>query len=78
MPARSPHNRFLTTATTGADGKFQIPSLPPGAYLAVAMPSLVDGEWAELEELARLVARATRFTLADGESNLIAIRLVTR
>lgn len=71
----APHNRFVATGRTGADGKFDVRALPAATYFAVAVPSLADGEWAEPEQLERMASRATRFTLAEGESKIIALRL---
>ena len=71
----APLNRFVTSTRAGADGAFTVRALPAATYFAVAVPSLVDGEWAEPEQLERLTTHATRFTLAPGESKTIAVRL---
>ena len=71
----APLNRFVTSTRAGDDGAFTVRALPAATYFAVAVPSLVDGEWAEPEQLERLTTHATRFTLAPGESKTIAIRL---
>jgi hypothetical protein len=68
-------NRFVATARTGADGNFTVRGLPPASYFAIAVPALVDGEWAEPEQLERMAARATRATLAEGESKTVGLRL---
>jgi len=73
-----PHNRFVTTVRTRADGRFEARALPAATYFAIAVPHLEDGEWAEPEQLERMASRATRFTLADGESKTIAVRVQVR
>ena len=71
----APLNRFVTSTRAGNDGAFTVHALPAATYLAVAVPSLVDGEWAAPEQLERLTTHATRFTLAPGESKRIALRV---
>lgn len=70
-----PHNRYVTTGRTGADGRFDGRTLPPGTYFAIAVPHLEDGEWAEADNLDRLTAHATRFTLPHGGSATVALRV---
>lgn len=70
-----PHNRYVTTVRTGADGKFEARALPVGTYFAIAVPDLQDGEWAEPDNLDRLAAHATRFMLSDGGTATIALRV---
>lgn len=72
---RGPLNRFVTSARTGADGTFSVRALPAATYFAIAVPALADGEWAEPEQLERLVAHAIRFTLAPGESKTLGLKL---
>ena len=68
-------NRFVVSARPGADGAFTVTALPAGNYLAVALPSAEAGEWAEPDNLDRLRAKATPFTLADRESkSLVLVR----
>jgi hypothetical protein len=59
--------RVVTSARTTADGRFSFTGLPAGNYYAAAVPTLVDGEWAEPAYLERLRANATAFKLSDGE-----------
>lgn len=58
-----------------ASGAFSVNALPPGGYFAVAVPVLADGEWAELAYLEGLEMRAIRFTLSEGESKNIGLRV---
>jgi hypothetical protein len=65
--------RYVVSARTDANGQFTIAALPPGACFAVAAAALVDGEWAEAESLERFRAKATPFSLADGELKAISL-----
>ena len=65
--------RYVVSVRTDANGQFTIAALPPGAYFAVAAAALVDGEWAETESLEKLRAKATPFSLADGELKAISL-----
>ena len=69
-------NRYVAALRPDATGGFSITGLPAGDYYALAVDMLDDGEWAEPENLARLRATATRFTLAEGETR--ALTLVRR
>jgi protocatechuate 3,4-dioxygenase beta subunit len=71
----APLNRFVVSARPNADGVFTLTALPPANYLAIALTSAEAGEWAEPENLDRLRAKATAFTLADRESkSLVLVR----
>lgn len=67
-------NSHVVSQVTKA-GSFKFEALPAGDYLAVAVDALVDGEWAEPENLGRLAPAATRFSLADGESKTVRLSL---
>lgn len=69
----APMNRFVVSARPAADATFSVEGLPPGTYLAAAVPTLVDGEWAEADSLERLTAQATRFTLSEGETRTLTL-----
>ncbi len=70
----APLNRYVASATAGADGSFSVSPLPAADYLVAVVDELVDGEWAEADYLERLRATATRVTLGDGESKAITLR----
>jgi hypothetical protein len=56
-------------------GEFEVKGLLPGSYLAIALEYLQDGDWFDPEVLHGLVDRATRFTLADGETRTLQLAL---
>ena len=58
----TPHSRFVASALSGRDGAFTLDGLPPGNYLAVAVPQ-------------RVVAPTTRTVLQDLRSLAMSIVL---
>jgi hypothetical protein len=79
-PARWTYpSRFVKTARTDRDGRFQIKGLPPGTrYLAAAVEYLEDGEESDPQLLERLQPRATSFTLGEGERRSIQLAVIDR
>jgi hypothetical protein len=72
-------SRYIRSARPDQQGLFKVRSLPPAAaYLAVAVDYLEDGEANDPEFLDEMKARATKFTLADGDSRTIDLKLITR
>ena len=70
-----PLNRFVTSARVDGNGAFTLQALPPGRYFGIAVAELADGEWADPAYLETLEVRAVRFTLSEGESKQIGLRL---
>ena len=56
----------MASVVTGDDGGFRVGSLPPGRYLAVAVPSSAGHAWSDPEFLRRASALATPVTLERG------------
>jgi hypothetical protein len=72
-------SRFVKTARADQQGQFRIKALPADdRYLAVAVDYLEDGEGGDPQFLDQIRNRATRFTLADGESKALDLKLVNR
>jgi hypothetical protein len=70
-------SRFLARARADDADRFELRGLPPGRYLAVALEYLEEGaetNVARLEAL-RLASTASRFTLDEGESRTLSLRL---
>ena len=70
-----PNNRHVAGVRPDQDGRFQVKNLPAGRYYAVAAEYLAQGEWGDPEVLDRLKARATSFTLKDGESKTLDLTM---
>lgn len=65
--------RHVVSANPGADGRFTVTGLPAGRYFAAAVAELEQGQWASPEHLQQLRARATSFSLSDGEARTLAL-----
>jgi len=73
-----PQSRRIRSVKPGADGKYTIPSLPPGEYFITAVSDIEQGEWydpALLEQLSRV---AFKITLAEGEKKTQDLRLASQ
>lgn len=70
-----PHDRRVQIRRTAADGRFRIRGLPPGEYLAVAVPYIWQGEWTDPDFLDRASVLATRVSLARDENKAVRLKL---
>ena len=71
----APNSRYIASARPDQEGRFQVKSLPPGGYYAVAVDYLAQGEWNDPEVLDRLKTKATKFTLDEGETKTLELRM---
>jgi protocatechuate 3,4-dioxygenase beta subunit len=69
------NDRTRGSARPDQQGKFKFMSLPPGAYLAIAVEYVAEGEWADPEWLARAAKKATGFTLVEGAPKTLDLKL---
>jgi hypothetical protein len=67
--------RYVAFARPNQDGGYRIRDLPAGSYYAIAVPYIAQGEWNDPEVLGRLRTNATRFTLNEGESQTLDLKL---
>jgi flavin-dependent dehydrogenase len=70
-----PHSRFIESARPDQQGRFTIKGLPPGRYVAIAVGYLQPGEEKDPDVLEGWRERATPFTLSEGETLALALRL---
>jgi protocatechuate 3,4-dioxygenase beta subunit len=68
-------SRARGSARPDQQGQFKIASLPPGRYHAIAVEYVADGEWADPEWLGRAAKKATRFTLDEGATKTLDLKL---
>jgi protocatechuate 3,4-dioxygenase beta subunit len=68
--------RYIAMARPDQQGAFQVKSLPPGHYLAIAVPYLEDGEQSNPETLERFRGSATSFELGEGDQKALALTVV--
>jgi carboxypeptidase family protein len=67
-------SRFVAHATA-RDGRFTVPGLPPGDYYCVAVPRVRGDEWEDPAVLEALALRATRQSIAEGQSVAVTLTL---
>jgi protocatechuate 3,4-dioxygenase beta subunit len=70
-------SRYLGGGRPDQDGKYRVRSLPPGNYYAIALDYVEQGAGTEPEFLDRMKDRATEFSLNEGETKTLELRLVT-
>lgn len=70
-----PGSRFIESARPDQQGRFTIRGLPPGRYLAIAVGYLEPGEERDPDLLEGWRQTATRFTLSEGETHALDLKL---
>ena len=70
-----PQNRWMASARPDQEGQFRFSNLPPGQYYAVAVEYVAQGEWQDPEWLARAAKTATKFTLDEGATKTLDLKL---
>jgi hypothetical protein len=70
-------NRYFSIGRPGDDGRFKVATLPPGDYYAIALDRTDPTEWQDPEFLDGLSRQASAFSLARGETRVIALRLLS-
>jgi hypothetical protein len=70
----TPGTRYLATPRPGLDDLYHA-KLPAGDYYAVAITEVEAGAWTDPEFLAQIRDRATRFTLAAGDTKTVDLPL---
>ena len=70
-----PHSRFIESARPDQQGRFTIRGLPPGWYVAIAVGYLQPGEERDPDVLEAWRQGATHFTLSEGETHALDLRL---
>ena len=69
-------SRYVRTLRPDTNGKYNIKSLPPlDDYLIIAVQNLEQGQGADPDFLTRAKEEAHSFTLTDGESKAVDIKL---
>ena len=65
-PGAGSPRRFLS-ARADKDGKYRVPNVPAGEYLAVAVPDKQIADWQRPKFLESLMPSASRFRVQDGD-----------
>jgi hypothetical protein len=67
--------RYLRTIGPDSDGRYQVRGLPPGEYFVTAIDGLEQGRQFVPDVQARLRDTARRFTVREGETVTLDLRL---
>ena len=70
-----PMSRWVAGARSDQDGRFKISNMPPGTYYAVALEYIEAGAWGDPDLLERLKTTAKRFSLAEGETETLDLKI---
>ena len=70
-------SRFLSGGRPDQDGKYRVRNLPAGEYYAIALDYVEQGAGTDPEFLERVRDRATEFSMNDGETKTLDLKLVT-
>ena len=69
-------SRYVRTARPDTNGRYSIKSMPPGDdYLIIAVQNLEQGQGSDPEFLAKAREEAKAFSLIEGETKVVDIRL---
>lgn len=71
-------SRHLATVRPDAKGAFRVTGLPPGDYLAIAVPPVVGADWQDPAILSAYQGLATKVSVTEGSTATTALRLVRR
>lgn len=72
-------SRFIKAARPDQEGRYRLAALPPGEeYLVVALQGLEDGQAGDIEFLATVKDLAAKFSLGDGETKAVDVKLSAR
>ena len=72
-----PHSRSVRTARSDQEGRFRIGGLPSGDYFAYAVEFVEPGQERDSEFLDKIQPLATRFTLDEGGTRMLSLKLNT-
>ena len=68
-------SRWVTSARADQQGQFKIADLPAGSYLAIAVEYVPQGEWRDPAWLERASKTATHFTIDEGATKTLDLKL---
>jgi hypothetical protein len=69
--------RYQGAGRPDQEGRFKIAMLPPGDYFVVAVDHLEQGQSGDPDFLERAARDATRFSLSEGETKTIQLKLTS-
>jgi protocatechuate 3,4-dioxygenase beta subunit len=70
-----PATRWVNGTRPDQEGRFRIRNMPAGSYYAVALEYIEQGSWGDPELLDRLKTQAKRFTLGEGGTENLDLKI---
>ncbi len=70
-----PRSRYVLASPPDQDGRFAVNAPPPGDYLAVALGDVEPDAWTDPEFLRTVRNAATPFSLGEGETRELRLKL---
>jgi carboxypeptidase family protein len=74
----TPGSRFIRTARTNQDGRYNLRGLPPEDYFVVAVRDIEPGEWQDPEVLESLRDVAMQVSFNEGETKVQDLKTARR
>src|SRR5438128_5064483 len=68
-------SRYFQSSRPDQDGRYKVKALPAGEYYAVALDYVEPGEATDPEFLDRVKERAVTFSLHDGETKVVDLKI---
>ena len=73
----TPNSRYMRTTRPDQDGRYKVNGVPPGEYLVIALDYLDTNEWNDPEFLDRVRSKATSFSVNEGETKSVDLRITS-
>jgi hypothetical protein len=73
----TPMSRYMRTARPDQDGRYKVIGLPPGEYRVIALDYIDQNEWNTPEFLDGIRNKATAFTVEEGETKSVDLKLLS-
>lgn len=70
-----PGSRFMRTGRPDQDGRYKVTGLPAGTYYAIALDYVEPGDATDPEFLDRIRSKANPFSLNDGETKTLDLKV---
>ena len=70
-----PNSRYMRAWRAAEDGRFRAAGLPPSDYYIIALDKMEPGQNNDPEFLERIRPRATSFSLVEGETKTLELKV---
>jgi hypothetical protein len=71
----TPNSRYMRTSRPDQDGRYKVTGVPAGQYLVIALDYLDQNDWNDKDFLEKIRSKATTFSLNDGETKSVDLRI---